>query len=31
MNATDPFAAARQFMWGILIGAAVLTIVFLLV
>jgi hypothetical protein len=31
MNTTDPFAAARHLMWGVLIGAAVLTIVFLLV
>ena len=31
MNTTNPFSTARQFMWGVLIGAALLTVIFLLV
>jgi len=31
MITPDLFSSARQFMWGVLIGAALLTVLFLLV
>lgn len=31
MNEMDAFSKARQFLWGVLIGTAMLTVLFLLV
>ncbi len=30
MNAIDTFSKARQFLWGVLIGTAIVTVLFLL-